>query len=489
MSGIVKSETFQTKLKNIRRFLLSDEWMAALFCLAGLIVTLSFVFPDGQIEIYGTLIFALIVGAVMAISDDIMAGLPPFMFASLIAINCYDSFDTFMKYKLVAIPLVLCLLFHFAVYRKKIIIGGSLFWPMVFVSVAVLLGGFGFISTEEYFAPTSLYHMAGLGFGMLILYIMFYSNIQVDKNYSLIDMLTKIMVVSGLFASFMVISYYIVNINQVIDTRGLIYLQWRNNCSTTLMITMPFAFFMASKKSKSYAIIFGFVFYFAMLLTGSRGGMVFGSLEILMCIIMYMLYDKRRRLSYLIICIIFLFGFLVFSPEFTSFFGATVDRLFSALNDFLLGEGNEVRTVHYARGINDFLNNPVFGTGLGYMGNRDVHASAKFALCWYHCEPIQIAASFGTVGIATFVYQFIRRNVLLWQKATLFNMTVFLSYMGLELMSLVNPGIFCPLPYLMLVTMFFVVVEKCDEGEYQEKIHIGKRIKKYFGKRKKEISE
>ena len=38
-------------------------------------------------------------------------------------------------------------------------------------------------------------------------------------------------------------------------------------------------------------------------------------------------------------------------------------------------------------------------------------------------------------------------------------------------MSLVNPGILCPLPYLMLITLFMVVVEKCD-GEYKDKLYI-----------------
>ena len=134
-----------------------------------------------------------------------------------------------------------------------------------------------------------------------------------------------------------------------------------------------------------------------------------------------------------------------------------------------MGEKNEVRTIHYARGINDFLNNPIFGTGLGYMGNRDVHASKEFALCWYHCEPIQIAASFGIVGIAAYMYQFIRRNVLLWRRTTLFNITVFLSYISLEFMSLVNPGIFCPLPYLLMVTLFFVVVEKNEQASKENR--------------------
>ena len=50
----------------------------------------------------------------------------------------------------------------------------------------------------------------------------------------------------------------------------------------------------------------------------------------------------------------------------------------------------------------------------------------------------------------------------------MFNMTVFLSYISLELMSLVNPGIFSPIPYLLIVTMFFAIVERCNVGTVQK---------------------
>ena len=473
MEMIFKSEQSLNRITRIRAFLLSDAWISILFVVAGIITTLGSKFPEARLEIPGTIFFAYIVGFVLLVSNDIMGWLIPVMFTYLIAIRCYDSFDEFMQYKWFAIPIIIAFLFHIIAYRKPLTTKGSQFKPMMFVSVAIILGGFGFISTEEYFAGTSIYHMLGLGFGMVLIYSYFYAHITVREDYSLIKMITRIMVITGLFASFMVITHYIVNINEVLDTKSTLYMQWRNNCSTILMITIPFAFLMANKKS--YATIFGFLFFFAILLTGSRGGMVFGAVELVMCIVMYMLYDRRRRLAYAIICVCILFGFLAFAPQVTEFLGYTIDRLFKAVNGFLMGEQTEVRAIHYARGLNDFFNHPIFGTGLGYMGNRDVHPSKEFALCWYHCEPIQIAASFGSLGIIAFVYQFIRRNMLMWKKATLFNMTIFLSYISLEMMSLVNPGILCPLPYLMLVTLFMVIVEKCDDGEFQEKIYIRKK--------------
>ena len=256
------------------------------------------------------------------------------------------------------------------------------------------------------------------------------------------------------------------NIDEVIETRDLLYMQWRNNYSTFLMLSIPFAFLRGHKKP--YSIMLGFFFYFCILLTGSRGGLVFGAVEMAMCCLLFILYDKRRRLTYIAICACLAFALLIFSREFFSFFGSTFDRLLSAINGVLIGEQQEVRYYQYIRGIQDFLNNPILGTGIGYMGNRDVYAGADFSIAWYHCELIQIPASFGIVGIAAYAYQFIKRNILLWKKPTMFNMTVFLSYISLELMSLVNPGIFSPIPYLLIVTMFFAIVERCNVGTVQK---------------------
>lgn len=466
MELIFKSEKALKAIDEIRAFLLSSKWMAFLACISAAAITITHFFPGQDIEIKFTVIFVYITVLCFAVCKDIFATLLPLMCTYMVAIQCFDSFDKFMAIKWWLLPAFIPVLFHIVCYRKRLTTKGTQFLPLLLVSVSIVLGGIGFITKAEYFSGTSIYHMLGLGFGMLLIYSYLFAHIEVKKDYDITEMITKIMVITGTLASFMVVSFYLINIDMVIasiETRSVIYMQWRNNCSTILMMSIPFAFMWANKKS--YASILGFVFYFAILLTGSRGGMVFGSIELVMCIIMFMLYDKRRRVAYFVICACVAFGCLVFAPQITELLGSTIDRLFNAINGFLLGDRTEIRVRHYAQGIQDFLGQPIFGTGLGYMGNRDIHESKKFALCWYHCEPIQILASFGLVGVVAFVYQFLHRMALLWRKSSLFNVTIFLSYISLELMSLVNPGILCPLPYLFLVVLFMVIVEKNDEGK------------------------
>lgn len=488
MNNILKSEKSQKTIAEIRKFLLSDRWMMALAIFTMVISCLHSHFPKEDFHIWGSVVLGYITGFCFLLTGDILAMLIPTLFTYIVAMRCYNSLEAFSKIWYLAIPLVIMLLFNLIFYAKKPTIKGSQFLPMLFVSFAVTLGGVGVISPSEYFAGASLYNMLGIGFGMLFIYCIFYPRITTNSEYSLIEKLSKIMVMVGLTAALMIIAHYIININDVIDKPGILYMRWRNNTSTILMIALPFAFFRANKSS--YSIIIGFIYYMAMLLTGSRGGMVFGTIELLMCVVMFVLYDKRRRLAYIIISACFVIAALIYLPEITEFLNYTLKRLFRVLNQFLMGgEDTETRVRHYARGIQDYLNNPVFGTGLGNMTNRDIFKNKPGALCWYHCEPIQIMGSFGTVGIIAFVYQFIKRNILIWKKATLFNMTIFLSYISLELMSLVNPGILCPMPYLLLITIFMIVVEKCDDGEAQEKIPIFKNFREKIVAKKEMITK
>ena len=484
MEYFIKTESGLNKLKKLRDFLLSDKWIGILFFVTAVFACLHSYFPDKQFHIWGTVILAYVSGVTFVLSGDILTMLLPTLFTYMIAIRCYDSLSTFLGIAWALVPLIPMALFNLIAYRVKLTTKGSQFKPMIFVSIAVMLGGIGFISPKDYFGGSSIYHMLGMGFGMVLIYCFFFAKINTSDEYSLIERLTKIMVIVGLFGSFMVLAHYLLNINTVMDKGGIFFIRWRNNISTILMIAMPFAFLRGN--TKSYATIIGFIYYLALLLTGSRGGMIFGSIEIVMCIVMFVLYDRRRRLAYGIITLCILFGVLIFLPQITQFLNYTFTRLFNVLNDFLLGGAEtETRVRHYARGVEDFFNHPIFGTGLGYMGNRDIFKNKDGALCWYHCEPIQIAASFGVLGIVAFIYQFIKRYILIWKKATLFNMTIFLSYISLEMMSLVNPGILCPMPYLLLITLFMVVVEKCDDGEVQEKIPILHKFRKRLKEKRK----
>ena len=322
------------KISRMGEYMLTGRYIMVLFALAS-------VFVIFDISVAGVLTFACITGITLVLCEDLLAPFPPFLFLCLIGTKCYNSFSVFIQYKALGVVLIICIIMHFVLHWKKPVLKGFLTLPMIFVSAAVILGGVGFISKREYFSGASIFYILALGVGMLLLYTVFNTHINVHKDYSLMDKLSLIMVIIGCFGTFMVASYYLTHINEVIDTKTILYFQWRNNCSTFLMLSIPFAFYRGNKKS--YSIMFGFLFYFAILLTGSRGGLVFGAIELMMCCILFFLYDRERRFAYIAILACICFALMIFSREFLSFFGYTFDRLMSAINGVLVGEQKEVR--------------------------------------------------------------------------------------------------------------------------------------------------
>ena len=64
MEHILKSEKSLMRLEHIRKFLLSEKWMAVLFVIAGAFACLHSFFPNGSIQIWGTVVLAYITGIV-----------------------------------------------------------------------------------------------------------------------------------------------------------------------------------------------------------------------------------------------------------------------------------------------------------------------------------------------------------------------------------------------------------------------------------------
>lgn len=193
-------------------YMLTGRYIMVLFALAS-------VFVIFDISVAGVLTFACITGITLVLCEDLLAPFPPFLFLCLIGTKCYNSFSVFIQYKALGVVLIICVIMHFVLHWKKPVLKGFLTLPMIFVSAAVMLGGVGFISKREYFSGASIFYILALGVGMLLLYTVFNTHINVHKDYSLMDKLSLIMVIIGCFGTFMVVSYYLTHINEVIDTK------------------------------------------------------------------------------------------------------------------------------------------------------------------------------------------------------------------------------------------------------------------------------
>ena len=425
-------------------------------------------------EPVGFLALILLFSVQMVLCDDVLTPFAPGLLACLIMIKASDNpafkaeSDTLYKqflpfWWLIFLPAI-ALALRFAIYRKPLV-WGKAGWAILAVSIATTLGGAGAISAKEYFAGGALYHTAMLGFGMLLVYIWLSTAVAEDKDGRLERFIPDMMLTMGLLAAFMVLALYVSRLPVLIKQPQIIEFQWRNNVSTFLMLAMPFPFFKAFKKPAW--LLTGLLMYLAALLSSSRGGMLFGTIELAMCVLFLLLADKKRRKIYIIAVVLVIVGIIATTPLWLRFLWPTIYRLLQSL----INGDEEVRARLYERAIQDFLAHPLFGVGMGWTGNRDVHPSKQFALCWYHNAQLQIIGSMGIAGAAAYLYQYVMRvKIFLHRPATKFRQTLFLAWVGLELMSLVNPGVFAPVPYLLVLTMLLVVAEKSAGPELSKNV-------------------
>ena len=405
--------------------------------------------------VYGIAAFVIIDSIILIVCDNIIATTPAFLFISVISIKCYNSFSTFIKFWWLAIPFAIGLAFHFIVYKKEFKpTKGRLFLPYLIVAASVTLGGLGKISFKEFFQGTFLYYTVGLGVGMLLIYMLLSSCIHTSNDYSLRMRISYMMMAVGILCSFMVIHQYLMYFDIVKNEFRIIYMQWRNNVSTFLMLSMPFAFYVSTKDKKHRYFYLGLLEYAAMLLSGSRGGAMFGTIEIALCLIVLVYTDKRNRAHNLAVISLGAIVICTFARTIYQFFLPTIER-------FL--EGDSIREDNIRRALADFRSNPIFGRGFGRTEIEQVgYIKKKMAVNWYHSSPFQIIGSFGILGVGAFIYQFYARFRMLFEHTTHFNLTVFISFIGLTMMSTVNPGEFCPIPYGFIIALFFVICEKCN---------------------------
>lgn len=429
--------TFQDKL---RPYLQSPWLMLPIFIAAALIIIF-------QAPIEGTVIFVLLVCALLVLSENTAITLLPFSLLCMFVLKEYNSFDRFIKLWWLAIPVIPSLLYHLIAFREK---PKKSILPMgiAAVAIAVTFGGLGTISAGEYFTGANLYYVAGLGIGMVFLHYLFSAKFHDRDGFDLKEYLCLVFYLIGIFGVFMLLQHIAANWNLIWETKELPYIQWSNNLSTFLMISLPFGFYYTKKNPLHMISVL--LMMVCMLLSGSRAPLIFGVLEYLLCVVVFTVLDRKKWYVYMGPLVIAAAVLLVLHKQVIAYV-LKVMHSYDGLED-------EPRYKMALRSWQEFKANPLFGSGLGSTSRQDIYNPKKFAMNWYHSAPFQIFGSLGLVGIAAYCFQWYTRVKVFLHRRSLFGWTVMLSFVGLFLMSMVNPGFFCPLPYEFFMVLLFATL-------------------------------
>lgn len=423
-------------------------------CYSILLFAAACVFMIIDREVIGVYALAALVSFTLIVSDDLLPGLEGLLVICCFAIRCKNSGPEFFALWPLGIPTAVFFISRFIVYRPKL--RRLSFLPgMAAVSAAILLGGAGIIYWKSYFSPTSLFYMFSLGAGMMLLVSYIATYLNPERGYDFARRFSMIHITPIFTLCFALFQEYASRFDEFSQNFSVIPFQWRNNAATILMMCMPFAFYLAAGKYSRTFI--GLLDYIAILFTGSRGGLIFGTAEIIICLTLMLIIDRKHRKYNLITIGVCALAVILASRILMEIISYTIQRMLDP-------DENSIRIRLMERGIEDFKANPLFGRGIGYMGNRDIHHSAKHTLCWYHCSVIQVIASMGITGVAAYTFLNIQRIRCFIKNISFFSLILFTAFIGLEMMSLVNPGVFAPFPYLMFATIYFAAMECCGKS-------------------------
>ena len=344
---------------------------------------------------------------------------------------------------------------------------GKSFFGMIAVSIALVLGGVGSISAEEYFSPGAIYILLALGPMMIGIYLLQKSSLSQPRHYDIGEYISTVMYATAVFVAFLILRIFLTHPEILIEQDHVVHklealAGWRNGASNLAVILLPFIFYYA-RRHGFWHLFSALAVYVIVALAGARAAIVIGALALLLG---FAYFTHRRpwlRLAIVCACLACCAVAFVYREPLITF-----AEDFLCINISGAQVEDESRYKLMMRAIEDFLHNPFSGRGLGYTGNNDIYPldptanpdDVRFRVHWYHSLLPQIIGSMGIVGILAYGYQFLLRlRVMLHVRRTAYTGALILSYVVTLLYSQIDPGIFSPMPFGLLVVLTFALLE------------------------------
>lgn len=342
---------------------------------------------------------------------------------------------------------------------------GPAFPALVATSLAVLLGGLGSITAEEYFAPNALFIVLGLSLMLIAFYLLLRGSLLRPRDYDVADYVSLVMYAAAVFVSFLLLRVFLLHPDLLEEPNGLVerleaYMVWRNGASNLVILCLPFIFYYARRHGLHH-LLAAVAVYVIGAFSGARAFILCGAV-LLLAGFFYCAYGHRRTICALLaLAVLALFGAFLLREQILYFIEDVL--CFRLDRDF----HDEARYKLFLRAIEDFCHAPLFGRGMGYTGNDDIYPllsveadAARWRVHWYHCLIPQIFGSLGLVGVFAYGYQLFVRLRLFWRaKRTPFLVTLFFTYACSLGYSMLDPGIFSPMPFAILTVLTVTLLE------------------------------
>lgn len=429
----------------INKFIYSDFYIA-LVCF---VIFIGWVTKCAPVGITGAVILACL--ALLG-ANDILPFTINFFSAVLLVFS--SNFSDYTYLWPLAIPLGICFVFFLVKNGRHKFTRGKMFFPLIAVAYALLLGGVGTLIKQDFLR--SLPDFVMLGLGVPAVYLLYNHYLKRDDQRDVPLYFSKTLMYIGLTICFQLIT--------VIAKSGIPVHEWhhavwevgwadRNDVATYLIFTAGMTMYLSTRYRQGWIYLaLGIFQYACLVLTFSRGSIIFGVISAIVALIFTIIKAPNKKLHFLYIGIVIL-GMLVIylclMKDVNNMFAALIDR----------GLGTSGRSDLYKEAWGLFKAHPLFGVGKGYVGSH-THTSA-IGIYWFHSTFFQIIASMGIMGIIAYVFFYVVRLQILFKNIkNSFNLFCLAVFVGFEGYSLINTGTFVAYPFMALVLTMTLLLER-----------------------------
>lgn len=444
-SNVIGNTGYNKYQSFINKFVYSDFYIA-LVCI---VVFIGWATKCAPFGITGAVILACL--ALLGANDILPLTVNIF---SAVLLIFSSNFSDYVYLWPLAIPLGICFIFFLVKNGRHKFMIGKMFFPLIAVAYALLLGGVGTLIKQDFLRALPDFVMLGLG--VPAVYILYNHFLKRDEQRDVPLYFSKTLMYIGLVICIQLIT--------VIAQSGIPVHEWhkavwevgwadRNDVATYLIFTAGMTMYLSTRYRQGWIYLaLGIFQYACLILTFSRGGIIFGIISGVVALVFTIIKAPNKKIHFFYIGIVVLgmvIIYLCLMKDVNTMFTALIDR----------GLGTSGRSKLYKEAWELFKAHPLFGVGKGYVGPH-THTSA-IGIYWFHSTIFQIIASMGIMGIIAYVFFYVVRLQILFKNIkNSFNLFCLAVFIGFEGYSFINTGTFTAYPFMALVLTMTLLLER-----------------------------
>ena len=362
-----------------------------------------------------------------------------------------------LLFYLMLIPLVVCLIIHFIKFPPIPFCFGKLFLPLLAVTTALFAGGLMSPYISDY--VKGLLYILPLGPGLTLIYLYFNNYLRPPENFDSKKYLCLLLMLLGLVCTLEFIFYYYNYYYLQNNLFSIAELGWANvnGIGSLILLSIPATcyLFVKSKSITIWSVII-LLFYFTIFSTKSDAslGISVTFLPFMVFIVYKKLSKHKRNMFFILLCAIGVCVCLAcIALTLTGKMQEIIDKILKAF------QSDSGRSKLYRDALSVFLENPLFGGGMGYYNDHILQTTTALRNFNFHSTFFTVIGCMGMFGFLAYVYYFHARYKILIECNTSFNVFMFIAFTMFVCHGFIDTSEFSTIPQMIVATIIMLITD------------------------------